>query len=221
MAVQPTNLPKTLTLESYIDQKQLGNLPEKGRHIIGQFDDDSIVVYQAYSPAIANYAVEHQQFGGPNFSFDRMSWVKTSFAWMQYRCGWNTKPKQERTLAVRIKREAFDYIVSIAIGSRFIEEFHGTKENYEKIKKQSEVRRQWDPDYVPNLEFKRLERRAIQLGLRGSILRRYATEWIVSIEDITPYVEEMRQRLQDTKDPISLWVPVERVYKEEKEVVYK
>ncbi|KAI8146712.1 hypothetical protein BJV82DRAFT_478763, partial [Fennellomyces sp. T-0311] len=157
---------------------------------------DSIVVYQAYSPAIAAYAVEHQQFGGSNFSFDRMSWIKTSFAWMQYRCGWNTKPRQERTLAVRIKREAFNSIVANAVGSRFIEELHGTKENYEKIKKASQIRRQWDPDYIPNIQFQRLERRAIQLGLRGETLRRYASEWIVSIEDITPYVEEMRSRLE-------------------------
>ncbi|KAI9494855.1 hypothetical protein BDB00DRAFT_275629 [Zychaea mexicana] len=210
----PRNLPKTLTLEPYIDQQAHG-LPDKGRHIIGQFDDDSIVVYQAYSPSIATYAVEHQRFGSSSFSFDRMSWIKTSFAWMQYRCGWNTKPRQERTLAIRIKRDAFDSIVADAVGSRFIEEVHGTKENYEKIKKASEVRRQWDPDYKPNLEFTRMERRAIQLGLRGNTLRRYATEWIVSIEDITPYVEEMRTRLQQAHNPVAIWVPVERVYKEE------
>lgn len=44
-----------LTLRPYA--AQLPEWPGTGRHIMAQFDDDSIIVYQAYCPAIAKYAV--------------------------------------------------------------------------------------------------------------------------------------------------------------------
>ncbi len=34
--------------------------PQEGMHILAQYDEDSVVVYQAYQPQIADYAVEHQ-----------------------------------------------------------------------------------------------------------------------------------------------------------------
>ena len=35
--------------------------PKDGQHILAQFDSDSIVVYQAFNPVIAEYAVRHQR----------------------------------------------------------------------------------------------------------------------------------------------------------------
>lgn len=201
--------PHTLNIEPY---KQEQGLPSIGNSIIGHFDEDSIVVYQAYSPEIAEYAVKHQRFGGDAFSFSRMSWIKTSFAWMQYRSGWNTKPRQERTLAIKMKRAGFNSIVANAVGSKYIQEIHGSKENFEQLKTRGEVRLQWDPDYIPALTPQRLQRRAIQLGLRGETLRRYATEWVISIEDITPFVVEMRERLRRDPSGATLWMPIQRVY---------
>lgn len=61
------------------------------RQVRADFDDDTVVVYQAYPPAIAGPAVEAGRFVPP-FSRDRMTWVKPSFLWMMYRCGWATKP---------------------------------------------------------------------------------------------------------------------------------
>ena len=69
--------------------------PQSGRHIMAQFDADTIVVYQAYRPAIAGFAVEHQRFGG-EFSFSRMSWIKPNFLWMMFRSGWASKEGQEQ-----------------------------------------------------------------------------------------------------------------------------
>jgi hypothetical protein len=60
--------------ESY--EAQRSRWPASGRHILAQYDDKTIVVYQAYQRAIAEFAVTHQRFGGPSFSFERMSWVK-------------------------------------------------------------------------------------------------------------------------------------------------
>ena len=52
---------------------------------------------------------------------------------------------------------------------------------------------------------------AIQLGLRGDILARYAHEWIVNIEDITPFVHEQHCHVL-AHDETSLIIPQELVY---------
>lgn len=75
--------------------EQLPHWPQTGQHILAQFDEDSIVVYQAYRSSIALYAVANQRFGG-DFSYNRMSWIKPNFLWMMYRSGWATKEGQER-----------------------------------------------------------------------------------------------------------------------------
>ena len=75
--------------------------PGSGRHILAQFDAESVVVYQAYNPAIGQFAARHGYFGG-DFGMSRMSWIKPNFLWMMYRSGWGTKENQEVTLAVRL-----------------------------------------------------------------------------------------------------------------------
>ncbi len=59
-----------LKTEKYIDQ--LTRWPKGGRHILAQHDEHSIIVYQAYRPAIGLYAAKHQQFGG-EFKLERMT----------------------------------------------------------------------------------------------------------------------------------------------------
>jgi SAM-dependent methyltransferase len=50
-------------------------MPNSGRHILAQFDDESVVDYQAYRPAIGLFAAKNGHFGG-EFGLDRMSWIK-------------------------------------------------------------------------------------------------------------------------------------------------
>jgi Domain of unknown function (DUF4291) len=57
---------KEWRVESYETQSKR-RWPGRGQHILAQFDDDSIVVYQAYRREIAEYAVEHQRFAGCKF----------------------------------------------------------------------------------------------------------------------------------------------------------
>jgi hypothetical protein len=102
---------------------QTAQLPQIGRHIVAQYDETSVAVYQAYRPEIAHFAVEHGYFGG-EFSFSRMSWIKPNFLWMMYRSGWGTKAGQEVILAVQIKRAAFDAILAIAVHSSFVPEVY-------------------------------------------------------------------------------------------------
>ena len=194
-----------LETELYLDQVK--RWPAIGRHILAQFDPDSVVVYQAYRPAIGRYAVEHQRFGG-EFSLNRMTWIKPNFLWMMYRSGWGTKEGQEITLAVTIPRVLFDEILASAVPSTFDANRFETHDAWKQALATSEVRLQWDPDHGPDGASQ--TRRAIQLGLRGSMLRRYAADEVVKIEDISSFVAEQRRHATDSFE--SLITPMESVY---------
>ncbi|HEX3787951.1 MAG TPA: DUF4291 family protein [Pseudonocardiaceae bacterium] len=77
------------------------------RQIRAEHTDRTITVYQAYPPVIADAALAAGTFVAP-FRRERMTWIKPSFRWMAYRCGWATKPGQERVLAVRLSRAGFE-----------------------------------------------------------------------------------------------------------------
>ena len=57
MASAPT---RVWRVQSYSDQENT-LWPKEGRHVLAQYDDDTVVVYQAYCPEIADYAVKHQK----------------------------------------------------------------------------------------------------------------------------------------------------------------
>ncbi len=194
-----------LITTSYIEQKT--KLPQIGRHIVAQFDEEGVVVYQAYCPAIGNFAATHGYFGGEHFSMSRMSWIKPNFLWMMYRSGWGQKEGQEVILAVKIKREAFDTILANAVRSKHNSDLYPTEKDWKRAVINSNVRLQWDPDHSPTGG--KLERKAIQLGLRGDMLALYAREWILSIEDISEFVYEQHHNLVDFSQLI---VPSETIY---------
>lgn len=195
-----------LSTTSYLTQTT--QLPQTGKHIVAQYDETSVVVYQAYCPVIAHFAVERGYFGG-EFSFSRMSWIKPNFLWMMYRSGWGTKAGQEVTLAIRIQRSAFDTILANAIHSSFVPEVYTSEVEWRQAVTQSSVRLQWDPDHHPSGN--KLERRAIQLGLRGDVLVQYARNWIVDIQDISDFVQHQHQVVR-SHDWAQLLVPSEAVY---------
>ena len=64
----------------------------------GEWDDEGVFFYQAYNNNIADWAIEHQKFGGPEFNPRRMTWIKPSFAWVLYRSGYGHKHGQNRIL---------------------------------------------------------------------------------------------------------------------------
>ncbi len=161
-------------------------IPE--RQIRAQFTDTTITVYQAYSNKIADKALAAQIFVSP-FKLDRMTWIKPSFLWMMYRCGWATKPGQERVLAVEITRAGFEWALRNACLSHFDRAVHGSREDWRRRKALSPVRVQWDPERSISLE--RLPFRAIQIGLPGQAVRKYVSEWITRIDDATPPAHEI------------------------------
>ena len=190
----------------YLPQSE--NWPQSGRVILAQYDHDSVVVYQAYRPEIGHFAVKNGFLGG-EFKLSRMSWIKPNFLWMMYRCGWAIKEGQEVVLAIRIRRDAFDEILSLAVHSSYQQEIYESRDAWKDLVSASDVRLQWDPDHSP--DGGKHERRAIQLGLRGSVLEKYSRQWIIEIEDVTEFVT--KQRANATAERYDeLVVPTERVY---------
>jgi Domain of unknown function (DUF4291) len=195
-----------LITEPYETQAKLW--PNEGRHILAQYDVETIVVYQAYKPSIGRYAVDHGAFGG-DFSYSRMSWVKPNFLWMMYRSGWGTKEGQEVTLALRLRRAFFDSLLAQAIPSSWDRVQFATEEDWSRAVAQSSVRLQWDPDHGPSGA--KLERRAIQLGLRGDMLEALGRRELVEVMDVSEFVAEQRKRLPN--DLSALVTPRERLYR--------
>ncbi|NUT11231.1 MAG: DUF4291 domain-containing protein [Nonomuraea sp.] len=173
------------------------------RQIRAVHTEESITVYQAYDAAIAAPAVAAQRFVPP-FKRERMTWIKPSFLWMMYRCGYATKPGQERVLAVEITREGFDW----ALRHACLSHDDGVPGWAERLRT-SPVRVQWDPERDPH--HNPLPHRSIQIGLSREAVRHYADTWILSITDLTGRVHELRAALRAGKD-ITPSLPLERPY---------
>ena len=192
--------------EPYLEQCE--HWPLEGRHILASFDDASVFVYQAYRPEIGEYAAKHGRFGPP-FSFSRMSWIKPNFLWMMYRSGWGTKEGQGVTLALRLRREFFESLLLRAVASTHDRRQFSDRDQWRKALAASEVRLQWDPDHDP--AGARVERRAIQLGLRGPALRGWDGSDLLQVIDLSEFVAEQREHVE-RGDLGSLRTPAERVY---------
>ena len=151
------------------------------------FDASTITVYQAFRPEIARPAVAVGRFVPP-FGMGRMTWIKPSFLWMMYRCGWATKPGQEHVLAIRMTRTGFEEALSEAALSHFDSSVHADKDAWRKQVSDSPVRVQWDPERTPSGAA--LPYRSLQVGLSGNAVQRYVDDWVVEIADITDDVRK-------------------------------
>jgi hypothetical protein len=183
----------TLRTEKYSIQKDIW--PASGRHILAQFTDDAILVYQAYNDKIADYAVEHQKLNGPDWSTTRMTWIKTNFCWMMFRADWGKKSNQNRILGLWIKRESFEKYVAMGSGK--------------DTKSKGTVRLQWDPDHLPSGD-RHGTRKAIQLGLKNVDTFINGSD-IVRIDDLTQFVAAQREFINKKKYD-DLITPEEKIY---------
>ncbi|MFI1619659.1 DUF4291 domain-containing protein [Streptomyces lydicus] len=120
----------------------------------------------------------------------RLTWIKPSFLWMMYRCGWGAKAGQETVLAVEIERAGFDWALRHACLSHHDAGEHADLGVWKRQLKESPARVQWDPER--DLWLRPLPYRSLQLGLAGEASRRYADEWTVAIRDVTPLAREVR-----------------------------
>jgi hypothetical protein len=148
----------------------------------------SVTVYQAYAPRIGERAARDGRFPA-EWKRDRMTWIKPSFLWMMYRCGWAAKTDQECVLAVEIAREGFEWALEYACLSHYEPALHPDAANWKRQLRQAPARVQWDPER--DLHLRPLPHRSLQLGLSGEATRRYADDWTLAITDVTPLAHEV------------------------------
>lgn len=195
--------------------EQVAGWPSDGQHILAHYDAGTIVVYQAYRPSIGRFAIEHGRFGG-EFSYSRMSWIKPNFLWMMYRSGWGTREGQEITLGLRLRRRFFESILACAVASSFGQSTFASHDDWKAALRTSEVRLQWDPDHDPRGQA--VARRAIQLGLRGSMLEAFGKSELLEVIDMTGFVTTQREQLSRS-GTAQLSMPVESRYVPDVEAV--
>ncbi|MFD6276687.1 DUF4291 domain-containing protein [Streptomyces sp. NPDC060209] len=156
--------------------------------IRAQHTATTVTVYQAYQPSIGLPAARDGRFPSA-WKRDRMTWIKPSFLWMMYRCGWGAKEGQETVLAVEITREGFGWALENAELSHYVRRVHPDRATWQRALRRSPTRVQWDPER--DLHLNPLPYRSLQLGLSGEAARRYADEWLVSVTDVTPLAHEI------------------------------
>lgn len=150
------------------------------------YDEQTIRVYQAFSDQIADAALAAGTFVSPPFSMTRMTWIKPSFLWMMYRAGWGYKDLgQRRILAIDITREGFEWALAHSCLSH--PDPSMSKDEWARIKADSPVRVQWDPER--DLHLQPLSHRAIQIGISGEAVELYVGQWIQKITDVTDFAQ--------------------------------
>lgn len=191
---------------------------EEPRHRIRAVHTESTVtVYQAYSPEIGVPAVREGRFPGV-WKRDRMTWVKPSFLWMMYRCGWGTKEGQETVLAVEISRDGFEWALRNACLSSHVQGLHPDRATWQRQLRRAPARVQWDPER--DLRLQPLSYRSLQLGLSGEAVRRYADEWTLAIRDVTPLAREIHALVSRGElDSATRLLPEERPYPDTDELL--
>lgn len=151
----------------------LGAVTKRPTHEIrALYTPTTVTVYQAYAPRLGLPAARDGRFPAA-WKRDRMTWIKPSFLWMMYRCGWGTKPDQETVLAVEISREGFEWALRHACLTHYDAARHPDHATWRRRLRESPARVQWDPER--DLHLRPLEHRSLQLGLAGgghSSLRR-------------------------------------------------
>ena len=168
--------------------------PSEGRHILAQQTDEHILVYQAFRASIANYALKNQVFGGSDYSYQRMSWIKPNFLWMMYRSGWAAKQGQEKILGIWITKADFEKILMKSTFTSYAQSTHKTEAEWRATLETHPIRLQWDPDHTPNGD--KHTRKAIQLGIKGKMLEEFGKRMICKIIDLSGFAEEQRQFAQ-------------------------
>ncbi|MGH7454484.1 MAG: DUF4291 domain-containing protein, partial [bacterium] len=189
----------------------------KAREIRAAFDEKGIFVYQAFKPGLAEEALKKGSFG-EEFKLSRMTWIKPSFGWMLHRSYYATKHDQERILKIKLKHEGFLAFLSKAIPAMFDPNLFKSTEEWRAALRHSEVRYQWDPDRDPRLRL--LNHRALQIGIRGSMVREYISNWIIKIEDATELAHAIKAAVEQGIEKMPL-IPEEYLYEVSREIQWK
>tara|TARA_R110002096_G_scaffold171490_1_gene344337 strand:- start:15106 stop:15699 length:594 start_codon:yes stop_codon:yes gene_type:complete len=180
------------------------------REIRADYDANSIVVYQAYSDAIADAALAAGRFVAP-FSFRRMTWIKPSFLWLMHRSQWGSKKGQEQILKIRIGRSGWDTALKLGVLTSPDGPVFGGSATWQQEFSAAKVHVQWDTER--SVRGAALQCLSIQVGLSRHIIEEFVDDWIVTIEDMTKPVAAMRTLLKKGKvSEVKRKLPPERPY---------
>ena len=198
--------------------------------VTGQEERKTLVVYQAYSSAIAIPAAREQKLdASPAFRVGRMTWIKPSFLWCMYRSGWSYKdPNQERILAIEMSVDGFRELIRSSVSAMdrdrptgpvpvllsqagteteteaaaaaAAEMGTGTEMGTEREKEKEKVEVRFQWDPERNVKLGRLSYRSLQVGIAGGMVRRWMDEWIVRIEDVTEDVRRFHALIEHEGD---------------------
>lgn len=161
--------------------------------IRADYDRDTIVVYQAYPPPIADAALREGTFVAP-FSFGRMTWIKPSLLWLMERSNWGRKFGQERILAVRMTRAGWDEALSRAVLTHPEPGVYRDADDWRRQFDRAAVHVQWDPER--SLRGESLSHKSIQVGLSRHVVPQFVEEWITGVQDLTPLTHTLYQLLR-------------------------
>lgn len=187
--------------------------------IRADYDQSTIVIYQAYRPAIAEAALKERRFVPP-FSMQRMTWIKPSFLWLMERSNWAQKPGQEYILGVRIKRTGWEKALSLGVLTHYEGTIHGSYQQWQTDFEQALVHIQWDPER--SIRGADLGVNSIQVGISRHLIQEYVEDWVTDIVDYTPLVKKIYGLLKTGHaDKAKQLLPKERVYKVEDKAVCK
>ena len=123
-------------------------------------------------------------------------------------CRMGTEGKSGTNISNNITIVHFKTILSEATITSYEAELYASHDSWKRELDQTEVRLQWDPDHDPFGN--KLERKAIQIGMKGAILKRFCTEWITGVEDVTEFVKNEHQKLTNNRIE-DLLVPFEDI----------
>jgi len=165
-------------------------------------------VYQAFKPSTVHTAVELGTFG-KGFGFDRTSWIKPSFGWTLRRTKYATKNRMQAIARIKISHEAMIEILDQSIEAHWNESLFPKEDDWRLALSKSDVVHQWDPER--DLIGKRLDRQAIQIGIRGEVIRTYVSDYIVGVEDLTALAQEIG-KISKAKGKSFPTVPIEKEY---------
>ena len=178
--------------------------------IRADYDQNSLIVYQAYSAAIAKPALADGRFVAP-FSLNRMTWIKPSFLWLMHRSNWAQKSGQEYILAVRIKRDAWEKALSLGVLTGYEAGIHASYQQWEQQFAAAKVHIQSDPER--SIRGADLGINSIQVGISRFLIEEYVQDWMIALSDYTPLVHKIHGFLKAGElDKAKKLLPRERPY---------
>ncbi len=198
---------RQLRYKPYPDQEE--SWPKRGRHVILQYDRETIVFYDSCRAVVADKAVETQQVAARGSDPDKPFWLKLSFLYTMARSNWSKTQGQDRTLAHWASHALLLSWLKTAIHVNYLSQVYESEAQWRRAKDAADVLIDWSPDHLPNGQ--PLARRTLQIGLRHAALNALNADTLLTIMDITGYVQEQASFRRKYESDLLL-TPYERIF---------